>query len=150
MKIVNIRTLFVRRIHAVANLPDNFSKQFNHYNAEIILDPWVACVCVCLCVVVRFPVRGLEELVGGCAVDLFTYVTAHITPFCVPDGPSALSGAHRWLKPKVLDADCSQTSFTLSVTVLARAIGSGLGIKYQVFCIKIFEKSSVKELENLH
>lgn len=98
MKVVNIRPLFVIRIHGVTSLPANFSKQFNHYNTEIILDLWVLCVCVPS---VRFPVRGVEELVGGWAVDLFTYVTAHIIPFGVPDGPSSLSGAHRWLRTKV-------------------------------------------------
>lgn len=61
MKIVNIRSLLVIRLHGVANLPANFSKQFSHYITEIILDPWVVCAHVC----VRFPVRGLEELVGG-------------------------------------------------------------------------------------
>lgn len=35
------------------------------------------------------PVCGLEELVGGRAVDLFTYVTARIT-LCVFDVPSTL------------------------------------------------------------
>lgn len=50
MKIVNIRSLLVIRLHGVANLPANFSKQFSHYITEIILDPWVVCARVCVCV----------------------------------------------------------------------------------------------------
>lgn len=49
MKIVNIRSLLVIRLHGVANLPANFSKQFSHYITEIILDPWVVCARVCVC-----------------------------------------------------------------------------------------------------
>lgn len=66
MEIINISSLFVRRIHGVASLAANFSKQFNHDDTEIFLGPWAVCMRVCVCVAsVSFPVRGLEELVGG-------------------------------------------------------------------------------------